>query len=80
VKTFEVKTRFTFTGSFFITAENREEARRQINDSCGLVLGRTIHTSLPEETVDWDFPSHPEKVIMGVKRTTAEVRFDGYQF
>lgn len=40
-------------------AENREEARQMVMDSCGLVMGGGIHTDLDDEEVDWDFDTHP---------------------
>ena len=30
---------------------------------CGLVLGGEIHSSLPNDEVDWEFDVHPEKII-----------------
>jgi hypothetical protein len=60
---YAVKTRFTFEGTFFITAKNKEEAKEMVEKHCGLVLGRSIHTTLPDDIVDWDFPVHPEKAI-----------------
>ena len=61
MKTFAVKTRFTFAGTFFVKAGSKAEAKRLVEESCGLVLGGTIHTSLPVKDTDWDFPVHPEK-------------------
>jgi hypothetical protein len=80
MKKFAVKTRFIFTGTFFIAAEDKEEARKLVDHSCGLVLGRTIHSSLSEEIADWDFPTHPDKTIVSVRRTKPEAHDDGYQF
>jgi hypothetical protein len=67
-KRYAVKTRFTFTGTFFVHAATKAEAQKLVNDDCGLVLGGKIHTSLSEDIVDWDFPVHPEKVIVKVKK------------
>jgi hypothetical protein len=58
-KRFAVKTRFTFTGTFFINAGTQEEAREYVENHCGLALGGNIHSSLPCEDADWDFPIHP---------------------
>jgi hypothetical protein len=60
---YAVKTRFSFTGTFFITARNKEEAKEYAEKHCGLVLGGNIHTTLPYEIVDWDFPVHPDKTV-----------------
>ena len=63
---YAVKTRFVFTGTFFITAGNKDEAKEYVEKHCGPVLGRGIHTALPDEDADWDFPVHPEKDICQV--------------
>jgi len=49
---YQVPTRFVFTGVFTVEAENREEARQKVMDSCGLVMGGEV---------DWDFDTHPYK-------------------
>jgi hypothetical protein len=63
MKTFTVKTRFIFTGKFFITAETKEEAAENVKDHCGLVIGGDIHSTLPYDEVDWDFLTHPNTEI-----------------
>ena len=62
MKRYAVKTRFLFEGYFFISAENKAQAKEYVEKHCGVVLGRDIHSSLPDETVDWDFLMHPEKL------------------
>ena len=49
-------------------AENREEARQKVMDSCGLVMGGDIHTDLDDDEVDWDFDTHPYKEIGRITR------------
>lgn len=61
LQTYEIETSFTFTGVFKVQAKNEQEARDLIENHCGLVIGGEIHSSLPEETVDWDFDTHPLK-------------------
>ena len=63
MRQYAVKTRFTFTGTFFVTARNKDEAKEFVEKHCGLVMGRGIHSTLPEEDVDWDFPMHPDKTV-----------------
>ena len=60
---YTVKTRFSFTGTFFISARNKGEAKEYVEKHCGLVLGRGIHSSLPDDDVDWVFPIHPDLQI-----------------
>jgi hypothetical protein len=63
MKQYAVETRFAFSGCFFIAAENKAQAREYAEKHCGLVLGRGIHTALPDDMADWEFPAHPEKTI-----------------
>jgi hypothetical protein len=60
---FAVTTRFAFTGTFYINAASKAEAKEFVENHCGLVIGGTIHSTLPGDEVDWDFPVHPDKVI-----------------
>ena len=68
MKTYAVKTMFSFTGKFIIRAENEKEARERVMNDCGLVLGGGIHTSQQEGDVDWEFPIHPEKEILNIRK------------
>jgi len=69
MKTYAVKTRFTFTGTFYIKAGSELEAGEIVQNNCGLVLGGNIHTAcLPYGEADWDFPMHPDKKITSIKR------------
>jgi hypothetical protein len=65
--TFKVKTQFIFTGEFTVKADNRQQAKEYVDKHCGLVIGGDIHSSLPYEDVEWNFPVHPEKKIKSVK-------------
>jgi hypothetical protein len=66
-RNYAVKTRFVFTSTFFVRAGNKAEAEEYVENHCGLVLGGGIHSTLPDDTVDWDFPMHPEKAIGGIR-------------
>jgi hypothetical protein len=68
MKTYKVKTRYVFEGVFYVKAENREEAQANVEKHCGMVMGGSIHTTLDEETVDWNFGIHPETEIVSVKQ------------
>jgi hypothetical protein len=67
MKTYTVKTRFSFTGKFFIKAACKAEAKEQVMNACSLVIREGIHTSLQEEQVHWDFPIHPDKQIISIR-------------
>jgi hypothetical protein len=69
MKKFSVKTRFVFTGTFFVNAETETEARKWVEEDCGLVIGGGIHTAgHSQDDVDWDFPVHPEKQLVSIRR------------
>lgn len=65
-KTFIVETQFTFSGTFEVKAKNKQEAIELVEKHCGLVLGGNIHSSLPDEDIDWEFPVHPEKKVISI--------------
>ena len=68
---YAVKTRFSFSGTFFITARNKDEAKEVVEKHCGLVLGRGTHSALPDDDVDWDFPMHPDLTICRISEMSA---------
>ena len=67
MKTYTVQTRFEFEGAFEIRAESKQEARRVVEKHCGLVMGGNIHTIDRMAVSYWNFPIHPEKMIISVK-------------
>ena len=76
MKTYTVKTRFVFEGAFEVQAADRQEASRIVENECGVVLGGNIHTSAGEDTVsDWNFPIHPEKMIVSVSNRKMKRNF-----
>lgn len=64
---YSVETKFIFSGEFIIEAESAKKAKEYVLKHCGLVIGGDIHSSLPEEDIDWDFKVHPEKEIGLIK-------------
>jgi hypothetical protein len=65
---YTVPVSFQFDGIFKIKASSPEEAEEYAQKHCGLVIGGDIHSSLPEDEVDWDFPCHPNKIIGEAER------------
>lgn len=57
---YRVHTQYIFNGVYELVAENREEAQQKVREACGLVMGGNIHSTLPEEEVDWAFDIHPD--------------------
>lgn len=65
---FLVYTKFVFDGVFDVIAENKEDARQKILQDCGLVMGGSIHTTLPNDEINWFFDIHPDKQIDNITR------------
>jgi len=72
---YSVKTRFIFEGCFFIHASYKAQAREYAENHCGLVLGGSVHSTLPDDIVDWDFPVHPVKST----GTVTLIKFDKHK-
>ena len=72
-KVYRVRTQYIFEGVFEVVAESREEARQKVIQNCGLVMGGNIHSTLPDEEVNWAFSTHPEvrmgRIIVQEERT-----------
>ena len=62
-RVYKVRTRYIFEGVFEVVAKSREEARQKVIQNCGLVMGGNIHSTLPDEEVNWAFDRHPNKRI-----------------
>ena len=59
-KIYRVKTQYIFKGIFEVLAENKEDAQQKVLQDCGLVMGGRIHSTLPDEQINWAFSTHPE--------------------
>ena len=57
---YRVRTQYIFEGVFELIAESGEEARQKFLQNCGLVMGGNIHSTLPDEEINWAFSTHPE--------------------
>ena len=52
---YRVRTQYVFEGVFEVVATDREEAERKILEDCGMVMGRGVHSTLPDETNQLSF-------------------------
>ena len=68
-KVYRVRTQYIFEGVFEVLAESKEDARQKVLQDCGLVMGRNIHSTLPDEEINfssnalnnsWAFSTHSE--------------------
>lgn len=57
---FLVYTEYVFDGVFDVVAESKEEARQKILQDCGLVMGGSIHSTLPDDEINWAFDKYPD--------------------
>ena len=63
-RVYRVRTRYIFEGVFEVSAESREGARQKVIQDCGMVMDGSIHSTLPDEEINWAFSTHPD-VRMG---------------
>ena len=62
-KVYRVRTQYIFDGVFDVVAKNKEDARQKVLQNCGLVMGGSIHCTLPDDEINWTFDRHPNKRI-----------------
>ena len=71
-KVYRVRTQYIFEGVFEVVAESKEDARQKVLQNCGLVMGGSIHSTLPDNEINfssnalnnsWAFDRHPNKRI-----------------
>ena len=62
-KVYRVRTQYVFEGVFDVVAESKEDARQKVLQNCGLVMGGSIHCTLPDDEINWAFDIHPNKRI-----------------
>ncbi|QUB82923.1 hypothetical protein [Prevotella jejuni] len=60
---YRVRTQYIFEGVFDVVAESKEDARQKVLLNCGLVMGGSIHSTLPDDEINWAFDKHPNKHI-----------------
>jgi len=60
---YRVRTQYIFDGVFDVVVESKEEARQKILQNCGLVMGGSIHSILPDDEINWAFDRQPNKRI-----------------
>ena len=62
-KVYRVRTQYIFEGVFEVVAESKEDARQKVLQDCGLVMGGSIHSTLPDDEINWAFDIHPNRRI-----------------
>ena len=59
-KVYRIRTQYVFEGVFDVVAESRVEARQKVIQDYGMMMGGTIHSTLPDDEVNWFFSMHSE--------------------
>jgi len=62
-KVYRVRTQYIFDGVFDVVAGSKEDARQKVLQDCRLVMGGSIHSTLPDDEINWAFDRHPNKRI-----------------
>ena len=62
-KVYRVRTQYIFEEVFEVVAESKEDARQKVLQDCGLIMGGSIHSTLPDDEINWAFDRHPNKRI-----------------
>jgi len=44
---------YIFEGVFEVLADSKEDARQKVLQNCGLVMGGNIHSTLPDEEINF---------------------------
>ena len=67
-KVYRVRTQYIFDGVFDVVAESKEDTRQKVLQKCGLVMGGNIHSTLPDDEINWAFDRHPNKRISRITK------------
>ena len=76
-KVYRVRTQYIFDGVFDVVAESKEDARQKVLQDCGLVMGGSVHSTLPDDEINfssnalnnsWAFDRHPNTRIDKIKK------------
>ena len=59
-RVYRIRTQYIFEGVFEVVAESREDARQKVIQDSGMVMDGSIHSTLPDEEINWAFSTHPE--------------------
>ena len=65
-KVYRIRTQYIFEGVFDVVAESKEDAWQKVLQNCGLVMGGNVHSTLPDEEINWAFSTHPEVRMGGI--------------
>ena len=67
-KVYRVQTQYIFEGVFDVVADSKEKVRLKVLQNCGLVMGGSIHSTLPDDEINWAFDRHSNKRISRITK------------
>ena len=67
-KVYRVQTQYIFEGVFEVVAESKEDAQQKVLQNCGLVMGGSVHSTLPDNEINWAFDRHSNKRISRITK------------
>ena len=67
-KVYRVRTQYIFDGVFDVVAESKEDARQKVLQNCELVMDGSIHSTLPDDEINWAFDRHPYRRISRITK------------
>ncbi len=76
-KVYRVRTQYIFEGVFDVVADSKEKARLKVLQNCGLAMGGSIHSTLPDDEINfssnalnnsWAFDRHPNKRVSRITK------------
>jgi len=68
MKTYKARVKFTFEGTVTVNAETKEEAHDYLTHHFGMIIGNLATSLSDDEIPDWEFPVHPEKSIIHIRK------------
>ena len=67
-KVYRVRTQYVFEGVFDVVAKSKEDARQKVLQKCGLIMGGSVHSTLPDDEINWAFDRHSNKRISRITK------------
>ena len=63
INVYRIRTQYVFEGVFEVVAESKEEARQKVLQNYRLVIGGSIHSTLPTDKINKTFERYSNKRI-----------------
>ena len=76
-KVYRIRMQYIFEGVFELIAESKVDAQQKVLQNCGLVMGGSVHSTLPDDEIffssnalnnSWAFDRHPNRRIDRIKK------------